>query len=395
MDSANKPRLLIVDDSPGNIRVLMHYLGSMCTVQAATSGAQALQMVRVDPLPDLILLDVSMPDISGYEVCRQLKEQETTRSIPVIFVTGMTAVEDEKRGLDLGAVDYISKPFHEDLVQARISNHLELKRHRDNLEELVRVRSFELLEEQKARQKLESELELASRLQRSMLPAPLRLSGAVKFELAGYLSAARAVGGDLYDYFYLDPQTLFFLVGDVSDKGVAAALFMVQVRVLARGLASKTSSPGEFLRQLNDELCVDNHECMFVTLICGRLHTQSHDLVLARGGHEPPVLATTGECARFLEFEGGPALGLMEAQEYPDFACRLLPQQTLVLYTDGVIEACNAEDELFGQERLLESTRISPGSSASAFVERIQEDLAQFVGSAEPSDDITILVLKH
>ncbi|MBN9415263.1 MAG: fused response regulator/phosphatase [Candidatus Eremiobacteraeota bacterium] len=391
MDS--KPRLLIVDDSPGNIHVLAHYLTPLCSVQTAGSGAQALEMVRLGPLPDLILLDVSMPDISGYEVCRQLKEESSTRSIPVIFVTGMTAVEDEKRGLDLGAVDYISKPFHEDLVRARVSNHLELKRHRDNLEELVRLRSSQLVEEQKARHKLESELDVASRLQRSMLPAPLRFPSA-NLELAGYLSAARAVGGDLYDYFFLDPETLFFIVGDVSDKGVAAALFMVQVRVLLRGLASKTTSPAELLRQLNDELCLDNQECMFVTLLCGRLCINSQTLLLARGGHEHPILTVPGSSPTYLETPGGAALGLTEHQQYQDFHCPFLPGQSLILYTDGVIEASDVHGQLYGEERFLESAARSQSFSARRTLESLRQDLAAFVGSAEPSDDVTILILK-
>lgn len=391
----DQPRLLIVDDSPGNIHVLLHYLGDRYSIQVAISGAQALEKAVSQPPPDLILLDVSMPDISGYEVCRQLKESESTRSIPVIFVTGMTAVEDERRGLDLGAVDYISKPFHEDLVRARVGNHLELKRHRDNLEELVRLRSDQLFEEQRARQKLESELDLASRLQRSMLPPPLRSQGPVNFGLASYLSAARAVGGDLYDYFYLDPHTLFFVVGDVSDKGVPAALFMVQVRVLVRGLASKTSSPGELLRQLNDELCLDNPECMFVTLICGRLDTRTHHLQLARGGHEHPILTNVGGTPEFLEFPGGPALGLHDGQDYPDFAYPLLPGQSLIFYTDGVVEACDSEGQLYGEERFLESARLSQHASATATLDSLKAEIARFVGTAEPSDDLTILVLKH
>ena len=383
-----KPRLLIVDDSAGNIRVLMAYLGEMCEVQAATSGAQALQRLQQGPMPDLILLDVNMPDISGYEVCRQLKASPRTLNIPVIFVTGMTAVEDEKRGLDLGAVDYISKPFHEDLVQARISNHLELKRHRDNLEEQVRLRSRQLFEEQKARQKLESELGVASRLQRSMLPTRLRPPG--PFQLASHFSAARAVGGDFYDYFYLDPTTLFFTVGDVSDKGVAAALFMVQVRVLMRGLASKTASPGELLHQLNDELCLDNQESMFVTLLSGRLDTTTHQLVLARGGHESPILHD-----RYLELSGGPALGLNEHQQYPDHVLQMTAGQSLILFTDGVTEAHDSEGRLYGEERFLDSARRSQDKPAADQLDSLQQDLADFVGDAEPSDDVTILVLRR
>lgn len=144
MVETRKQRILVVDDAPENIQVLMETLKDEYAIVAATGGEKALKVASSDNKPDIILLDVMMPGMNGYEVCERLKADEATKDIPVVFVTAMSEEEDEAKGLSLGAVDYVTKPFRPSLVKARVHNHLELKRHRDNLEELVRERTAEL-----------------------------------------------------------------------------------------------------------------------------------------------------------------------------------------------------------------------------------------------------------
>jgi len=143
-DAARRQVVLIVDDTPENIHVLIEVLRDEYATMVATNGRKALQMAGSDPPPDIILLDVMMPEMDGYEVCRQLKDDDRTSGIPVIFITKLAEEEDERKGLDLNAVDYIHKPFHPALVKARIRNHLELKGYRDHLEDLVQERTREL-----------------------------------------------------------------------------------------------------------------------------------------------------------------------------------------------------------------------------------------------------------
>ncbi|MFC1494556.1 two-component system response regulator [Thermodesulfobacteriota bacterium] len=151
MDSSQiKQKILIVDDTPENIQILMSLLKDEYAIVAAINGQKALQMAVVNPVPDLILLDIMMPGLDGYQVIEKLKEDDKTKNIPVIFVTAMTQEEDEQKGLDLGAVDYIAKPFRPGLVKSRVKNHIELKRHRDHLEELVEERTEELVRTQDA-----------------------------------------------------------------------------------------------------------------------------------------------------------------------------------------------------------------------------------------------------
>ncbi|BCS52684.1 two-component system response regulator [Geobacter sp. SVR] len=139
-----KNKVLIVDDSNVNVQVLMETLRDEYAIIVATSGHKALQMANLEPRPDIILLDINMPEMDGYEVCRKLKSDSATESIPIIFITALSEKDDEKKGLELGAVDYIIKPFSPDLVRARVRNHLELKRHRDFWEDLVQERTSEL-----------------------------------------------------------------------------------------------------------------------------------------------------------------------------------------------------------------------------------------------------------
>ncbi|MFC1886178.1 HD-GYP domain-containing protein [Thermodesulfobacteriota bacterium] len=145
VDHSEKSRLLIVDDTPENIQILMETLKDEYTIAASISGQKALQMAAADPVPDLILLDIMMPGLDGYQVCEKLKAGDKTKNIPVIFVTAMAEEADEQKGLNLGAVDYIAKPFRPGLVKSRVRNHIELKRHRDHLEELVKERTKELV----------------------------------------------------------------------------------------------------------------------------------------------------------------------------------------------------------------------------------------------------------
>lgn len=142
--TGSRQRILIVDDTPENIHILMEFLRHDYAIIVATNGERALRVARTEPMPDIILLDISMPGMDGYEVCTQLKNSEKTCHIPIIFVTAKTNEEDERRGLELGAVDYILKPFSPVLVTTRIRNHLSLRRHQEHLEELVEHRTAEL-----------------------------------------------------------------------------------------------------------------------------------------------------------------------------------------------------------------------------------------------------------
>ncbi len=372
----------------------METLRSEYKIVAATSGAKALALAKREPLPDLILLDVMMPEMDGYQVCRELKSDPRTEGIPVVFVTALNETGDEEMGLELGAVDFITKPFHPGLVRARVRNQLELKRHRDHLEEEVQRRTADLLNANAARQKLENELDVARRLQQSMLHSGRWLpSGAESGGLAARLLPARAVGGDLYDHLDRGDDRLLFAIGDVSDKGVAAALFMVRVLTLFRSIALTCTGPGELLAQMNFALCEDNDALMFVTICCFEIDLKSGEWTLASGGHESPLVIEEGTVTE-LTGKTGPALGLLPEAEFPEMRGTLLPEQTLLLYTDGATEAENVALEPFGEERLHEAALEAHQLSLSDVVPYLLKRIADHAGGGEQSDDLTFLAFR-
>jgi CheY-like chemotaxis protein len=214
--SKEKPTILAVDDTPENLDVVKGILADEYIVKAATSGAMALKIVEKQP-PDLVLLDIMMPEMDGYEVCRRLKDDDVTRGIPVIFLTAMEQTTDEAKGFDLGAADYITKPVNPPILQARVRTHLALKQSMDELQAAYAIIK-------KHSERMEQELSVGHDIQMSMLP--ITFPEKPEFALHACLQPAREVGGDFYDFFFVDDDKICLVVGDVSGKGVPAALFM-------------------------------------------------------------------------------------------------------------------------------------------------------------------------
>ncbi|HZY16371.1 MAG TPA: SpoIIE family protein phosphatase, partial [Ramlibacter sp.] len=259
----------------------------------------------------------------------------------------------------------------------------ELALHMENLARVAREK-----------QRLASELEIARQIQIGLLPSEHYLDAVCAyFELHAALRPARAVGGDLYSYFMLDPQRFFVMVGDVSDKGIPAALFMAQTITLAKALAPRAQTPQNLLRLLNLELCRGNDSCMFVTLLCGLLDTGNGSLVLASAGHEPPILCGRG-APQLLDFSTGAVLGLYEDSDYPEHRLRLRQGETLLMYTDGITEASDHGQQMYGIERTVESlAQVPPTASTAGYIERLLGDVDHFVAEAAQADDITVLAL--
>ncbi len=252
-----------------------------------------------------------------------------------------------------------------------------------------------LIAETAVREKIESELALAKELQRSMLPPAEAHDAAFgRYDVAAALEPARAVGGDFFNYVVTPDGRLIFVVADVSDKGVPAALFMVRAHTLMRSLAPRLVSPSELLAAMNDALCADNERCMFVTLVCGALDLSSGQLALANAGHEPPLQVRHDGQLAWIEVEGGPALGLIESMDYPLAERRLEPGDALILYTDGITEAFDSAQRGFGREGLEAAARSHAQASALELCAGVFAEVRRFVADAEQSDDITLLVVR-
>jgi len=246
-----------------------------------------------------------------------------------------------------------------------------------------------------AKQRLEGELSAARQIQMAMLPR-LPEDGRLTdgCDVAATLIPAKAVGGDLFDLIPLAGGRLLFMVGDVSDKGAAAALFMAKTVALANLLGRDGVAPAELLCRLNQELCRDNDACMFVTALCGVLDPASGEVVYANAGHNAPLLFGRDGQAAYIDMPPGTMLGVFEEATYREMRLELHPGETLLLYTDGVTEANNIELELFGDDRL----EAFPGglfASSAALVKGVVEAVEAFAGEAEQADDITVLALRR
>jgi len=260
---------------------------------------------------------------------------------------------------------------------------------RDSLKAYIR----DLADTTKAKERLESDLRAARRIQMSMLPKRTAGGRMAGYELAATLVPARDVGGDLYDHFSQD-QHVFFLIGDVSGKGVPAALFMARAKMLFEMVAARETDPGAILYKLNRGLAAENEAGMFVTVVCGSLDTTSGDLVFACGGHDAPVHVTAAGTAA-LTVAGGPLLGLLEDAEFPVNALRLAPGESVVMFTDGVSEAANPAGDMFGNDRLVAMLGGLATDGATATTEAVLGAVREFAGDAPQSDDITILTLRY
>lgn len=239
---------------------------------------------------------------------------------------------------------------------------------------------------------LQRDLDLARELQKGLLPLefpPPDLSPAV--DLFATLQPAKEVSGDLYDFFFIEPGKLCFVVGDVSGKGIAAGIFMAMTRTLLRAIARPGMAPAEILTQLNAELCRDNDACLFVTMILGIADVETGGIVCGLGGHNAPVHVSREE-AVFGPLGGAP-LGLMPAAKFAEWRPNLAPGDALLVYTDGVPEALDASRRLFTNERFLSVLRPAVPSSSRGLVGEVEKALADFVGEADRSDDVTLMAL--
>lgn len=246
-----------------------------------------------------------------------------------------------------------------------------------------------------ANSRFESELKIAQNIQMSFLPRTFPpFPDRDEFDLHAFLKPAKEVGGDLYDFFIAENGTLYFLVGDVSDKGVPAALFMAATKTLMRGFSHQGTNPAEVMTRVNAELCLYNDAMMFVTVFCGALDLKTGELIYSNAGHNPPLLVRNG-VPRYFHLAPGFVMGVDPAYKYTAETIQLLPSDVLVVYSDGITEAMNSEKKIYSEERLIEIVQKNCSESAAAIVEQIKNSVTAYAAGFPQSDDITVLVFRY
>jgi sigma-B regulation protein RsbU (phosphoserine phosphatase) len=250
-----------------------------------------------------------------------------------------------------------------------------------------------LMQETTRRGRIESELSIAHDIQFGLLPFPLETEARKYVNIAAAMTPSKEVGGDLYDYFLLsDKKTLCYVIGDVSGKGVPAALFMAITRTLVRSTAEVETDPGRLLAAVNNRISENNPNLMFVTLLVGMLNIETGEFIWANAGHPPPFLISRGG-AELLPGRSGPACGVMENISYRTFAHRFSPGETLFGYTDGVTEAFDTVGAQYGEARLKAALTHDGNHDAETTLSHVKNDIKTFTAGAEQSDDITLLAV--
>ena len=385
-DSNDKFTILAVDDTPENLDVVKGILSPEYIVKAAINGPMALKIAEKQP-PDLILLDIMMPEMDGYEVCKRLKENEHTKNVPVIFLTAMDQTTDEKRGFELGAADYMTKPVNPPILKARVSTHLALKKSMDDLQSMYKIVKGH-------KERMEQELNVAHDIQMSMLPLEFpAFPEREEFSVHALLKPAREVGGDFYDFFFINDDEICLIVGDVSGKGVPAALFMAVTKTMIKTQAVDDPSPASIVTRVNEELSADNPSSMFVTLFFAIANVRTGEVRFTNAGHNPPYILRQDRSIECLDQRHGPIVAAVEGVAFREDKVQLEINDTLVIFTDGVTEAMDVSQQLYAEPRLEAFIEKSAGVP-DQLTGDILEDVEAYAGEAEQADDITILAFR-
>ncbi len=252
-----------------------------------------------------------------------------------------------------------------------------------------------LTETTAAKERIQSELRMATEIQASLLP---RLFPAFpdrpEFDIYASMDPAKEVGGDFYDFFFIDDINLCFLIADVSDKGVPAALYMMVAKTLLKSEGQRLGEPDQILSYVNNILATDNDSTMFATVFCAILNTETGELRFANAGHNAPVIMDS-QGIRYLALKPGFVLGPMPDIVYKAERLTLKPGDTLLLYTDGVTEAQNTEQEFYGEEKLLNALHQAPKEDVTEMIHYIRAEVKRHTNGAPQSDDITMVALKY
>lgn len=383
------PALLVVDDNEDNRYTLTRRLTreGYTNLATAANGREALDKLNAERF-DLVLLDIMMPDLNGYEVLEQVKATPALRDIPIIMISALDEVDSVIRCIELGAEDYLTKPFNPTLLRARVGASLEKKRLRDEVRRNLA--------------RLEQELDAARALQLAMLPNQFpACSPSHPVAVHAVMQPAREVGGDLYDCFYAGEHAFCFLVGDVSGKGASAAMFMARARSLVRisvnlwrEWRADEIDPGLVAEAVNRELCQNNDDRMFVTLFLGLIDTRTGLVSFVNAGHPPPhLVSATGE-TRQIDAKPAMPLGVRRQAAYQTRTLAIQPGDALFVCSDGVFEALNDKGDLFSIERLGRLLREAKAAEPLDMVRAVKDAVDVFTGSAPRADDVTALALR-
>lgn len=379
-DDNGRPTVLVVDDEEVNLQVLSNYLSlEGYRVQMASGGIEALDIVKNEGAPDIILLDVMMPFMSGYEVCRILRGQYPAYQLPILMLTAKNRPQDLSAGFDAGANDYITKPFEKQELMTRVKNLVDLKKNVEYFNELTVIKE---------------ELIIAKTIQEAIIP--LNDPQLSSLKLKSKYIPMKMVGGDFFDFHQggeNDPLGIF--IADVTGHGIPAALIASMLKAafaLSREMADR---PSTLLENLNNVLC--NHiSSRFVTACYGIIDTQNMTLTLSTAAHWPVYLCKKDSGSIKELRTRGTFMGIKEDITYIDLAIDIAPGDRIFFLTDGIIEERNSNGEIFGEKRFLDFIISTKDSTIDDIPDSLIKTVTEWSGCSEDDsfdDDISIVAV--
>ena len=378
-------KILVVDDEPRNVRILQIQLNARgYTVYTAADGLQALEVVK-EEMPDLILLDINMPKMDGFEVVKQVRANEATEFIPIVMITALRDTRENRiKSIEAGADDFIEKPFDSLEVLARVRSLLRIKHYQDTLA--------------KYNARLQEELQMARSIQEILIPQDgvQELSG---FRVASHCCPEMAVGGDFFDVWEIAPNRLGVFISDVMGHGVSAAFVTVFIKtILAEFQQQIQNDPGHLLEILNTRFndLISSRLFMFATAFCGIIDLDKGELVCANAGHSFPFLYNVQEKTYHPvgDKNTGNGLGIWRDSVYETTHYPFDRLSRMFLYTDGVYEAKNPKGEEFTVDRLRGLVDAWTEQSAAELVTSVSEAIDTFTDNCPKDDDLTLIAVE-
>ena len=378
-------KILVVDDEPDleplmRQRMRRDVRSGKYTFEFAHNGVEALEMLKEHEDIDMVISDINMPQMDGLTLLEQIPQVDP--EIRSVIVSAYGDMKNIRTAMNRGAFDFVTKPLDFEDLRVTIDRTLH---HLEEWREALASRDKLVA--------LQNELDVASKMQQSILPTVFPSDPG--YQIFANMEPARNVGGDFYNVLPLENRRVGLAIADVSDKGVPAALFMMSSRTLMKGAAIGSEDVGQVLAEVNDLLNEDNDAAMFVTVLYAVYDPETGVLSYASGGHDPPLIVRYDGSSELAPPTGGVALGVAPGIGYRHSEVHLEPGDTVVLFTDGVTEAMNAENEQFGIERLREVFAGNPPTDSEQANRAVFEAVRDFAGDNPQSDDITCLTLRR
>ena len=381
--------ILVVDDEPDVEQLILQKFRKKIASREyeftfARHGEEALEKLTNNGSINLILTDINMPVMDGLTLLTKINDFNNP-ILRSVIISAYGDLENIRTAMNRGAYDFITKPIDLNDLEITIEKSLkEIETYKQALtsrEKLIAI---------------QQELDIATAIQTSILPKTFPpFPDRKEFDIYANMITAKEVGGDLYDFFLIDKYRLGIIIGDVSGKGIAAALLMAVSKTLLKATALKGIPADNVLREVNNILVDDSPSNMFVTLFYGVLDTRNGAFEYCNAGHNTPFLVSSEGEVKALDNVGGLILGAMKDAEYESNVIIVKSGESIFLYTDGVTEAMNKNEEEFEESRLLKCLSGKVNVSSQGLIQNVFDDVQNFANGKEQSDDITCLSLKY